>query len=61
MEISIFKNIKESRGKERTTIQDFLSHVKFGKWQAIAEKINGITEKEKRQEAKKNGVPYVTT
>jgi len=60
MEISIFKNIKESKGKERTTIQDFLSHVKFGKWQAIAEKINGITEKEKRQEAKKNGVPYVT-
>jgi len=59
MEISIFKNINHTKGTDRTTILDFLSQVKFGKWEEIAKKINSIEDKKERQEAKKK-VPYVT-
>lgn len=59
MEISIFKNINHTKGTDRTTILDFLSQVKFGKWEEIAKKINAIEDKKERQEAKKK-VPYVT-
>lgn len=59
MEISIYKNITESKGGEITSVDEFINNVKFGLWKDHFDTINSIESKEERQKAKKN-VPYVT-
>lgn len=57
--ISIFKNIWETKNGRSIPLDMFLENVREGKWQDIVLPIRAIREKQARQDAKKK-VPYVT-
>lgn len=60
MEISIFKNIKQSQNGEVTSVDEFINKIRFGEWKDVFERISKIEDKAQRTKAKKEGVPYVT-
>lgn len=57
--ISHFRNIKHTKNGETLQIDDFLEHVKDGKWQDFVLPVRAIKDEELRKEEKKK-VPYVT-
>jgi len=59
MNISIYSNVKQTESKEFTTILEFLSDIKEGKWQDAVLKIRTIQDKEIRR-AEKTKLPNVT-
>lgn len=59
MNISIYKNVKQTVSNEFTTIPEFLSDIKEGKWQDIVLNIRTIQDKEIRR-VEKTKLPNVT-
>lgn len=59
MDISIFENAKSVIPSGTITINDFLTHIKLGKWKSLVEKIRNEPEKEIRKNLKEK-LPAVT-
>lgn len=62
-QISLFKSLPRKgephRSSETITVSDFLSSVKYGKWQSQVDAIRAIKDKKQRDNAKRN-LPSVT-
>jgi len=59
MTISIYSNVKQTESKDFTTIPEFISDIKEGKWQDQVLHIRTIQDKEIRR-AEKTKLPNVT-
>lgn len=59
MQVSIYKNIKDTTSSDKQQITQILSDIKEGKWQDICIKVAAEKNKEKRQQIKRDA-PYFT-